>query len=98
EAPGEIARLAGRGARLERTELRLEAGHRRNRIVNAGGDAIGAEVNRVLRAAVLAIRHQILARCVVLDALTDDRGSVGGMLAGTPGDDGALRGGPVTGR
>jgi len=44
EAPGEIARLAGRGARLERTALHLEAGHSRKRIVNAGGDAIGAEV------------------------------------------------------
>jgi L-aspartate oxidase len=46
EAPGEIARLAARGARLERTMLHLEGGHSRNRIVTAGGDAIGAEVDR----------------------------------------------------
>ncbi len=98
QAPREIARLAGRGARLERTALHLEAGHRRNRIVNAGGDAIGAEVNRVFRAALLASPVRILARCVVLDALTDDQGSVGGVLAGLPGDDGTLRLGAVTAR
>ena len=98
EAPGEIARLAGRGARLERTALHLEGGHSRKRIVNAGGDAIGAEVHRVLRAALLASPVQILTRCVALDALTDDRGSVGGVLAGMPGDDGALRAGTVTAR
>ena len=62
EAPGEVARLAGRGARLERTALHLEGGHRRKRIVNAGGDAIGAEVHRVLRAALLASPVQILTR------------------------------------
>ena len=98
QAPGEIARLAGRGARLEQTALHLEAGHSRKRIVNAGGDAIGAEVNRVLRAALLASPVRILARCIALDALVDDRGSVGGVLAGIPGDDGALRAGTVTAR
>ena len=60
EAPGEIARLAARGARLERTALHLEGGHSRSRIVSAGGDAIGAEVHQVLRAALLASRVQVL--------------------------------------
>ena len=54
EAPGEIARLAGLGARLDRTALHLEGGHSRSRIVHAGGDAAGAEVHRILRAALLA--------------------------------------------
>ncbi len=98
QAPGEITRLARRGARLERTALHLEAGHSRKRIVSAGGDAIGAEVNRVLRAALLASPVRILARCVALDALTDDLGSVSGVLAGMVGDDGALRVGTVTAR
>ncbi len=98
QAPGEIVGLARSGARLERTTLHLEAGHSRKRIVNAGGDAIGAEVNRVLRAALLASPVRILARCVALDALIDDEGSVGGVLAGTPGDDGGLRVGTVTAR
>jgi L-aspartate oxidase len=98
EAPGEIARLTGRGARLERTALHLEAGHSRKRIVNAGGDAIGAEVNRVLRVAVTASPVRVLVGCVVLDALIDDQGSVGGVLAGMLGDDGALQVGTVTAR
>ena len=98
QAPGEIVRLAGRGARLERRALHLEAGHSRKRIVNAGGDAIGAELNRALRAALQASQVRILARCVALDALLDDQGSVGGVLAGIPGDDGALLVGTVTAR
>ena len=98
EAPGEIARLAGRGARLERTALRLEGGHSRKRITTAGGDAIGREVHRVLRAAVLASTVEVLTRCVVLDALTADRGTVGGVLAGLTGDDGVLRMGVVLAR
>ena len=96
EAPGEIARLAARGARLERTALHLEGGHSRSRIVSAGGDAIGAEVHRVLRAALLASRVQVLTHCVVLDALTGDRGGVGGVVAGIAGQDGVLRVGTVT--
>ncbi len=98
EAPAEIGRLAARGARLERAALHLEAGHSRKRIVTAGGDAIGGEVHRTLRAALLASAVRVLPRCVVLDALTDDRGSVGGVLAGLPGDHGALRVGLVTAR
>ena len=100
DAPGEIARLAARGARLERTALHLEGGHSRNRIVNAGGDAIGGEVHRVLRAALLASRVQVLTRCVVLDALTGDQGPVarqGGVLAGMAGDYGGPVGGVLAG-
>jgi L-aspartate oxidase len=98
EAPGEVARLARRGAQLERTALRLEGGHSRKRIVSAGGDAVGREVHRVLKAALLASPVEVLTRCVVLDALTGDRRSAGGVLAGTPGDDGALQVGTVTAR
>jgi L-aspartate oxidase len=98
EAPGEIARLASCGARLEQTGLHLEGGHSRKRIVNAGGDAIGAEVHRVLRAALLASRVEVLLGCVVLDALIGDRGAAGGVLAGIPGEDGTLGVGMVTAR
>ena len=97
-APGEIARLAARGARLDRTALHLEGGHSRRRIVTAGGDAIGAEVHRVLQAALLASPVQILTGCVALDALTGEEGAVGGVLAGICGDDGVLRAGLVTAR
>ena len=97
-APGEIARLASRGAQLNRTALHLEGGHSRHRIVHAGGDAVGAEVHRVLLAALVASPVEILTRCAVLDALIDDRGTVGGVLAGMVGDDGTLWTGRVTAR
>ena len=97
-APGEIARLASRGAQLNRTALHLEGGHSRHRIVHAGGDAVGAEVHRVLLAALVASPVEVLTRCAVLDALIDDRGTVGGVLAGMVGDDGTLWTGRVTAR
>ncbi len=97
-APGEIDRLVRRGARLERTALHLEGGHSRKRIVNAGGDAIGAELHRVLAAAVLTSPVEVLAGGVALDALTDDRGSVSGILAGLASDDGTLRTGTIRAR
>ena len=103
EAPRAIERLAGLGARLDRTTLHLEGGHHRRRIVHAGGDAAGAEVYRVLRAALLASRVEILTRAVVLDALTAEPGpggrrAVGGALAGIVGADGSLRPGLITAR
>jgi L-aspartate oxidase len=99
EAPGEIARLTGLGARLERTALHLEGGHSRSRIVHAGGDAAGAEVHRILRAALLASSVEVLTRSVALDALTDKRGSAGGLLVGMVGsDDRSLQPGLVTAR
>jgi L-aspartate oxidase len=98
-APGEIARLAGLGARLERTALHLEGGHSRRRIVHAGGDAAGAEVHRALRGALLASSVRVLTRAVALDALTDEQGSVGGLLVGLVEDDGRrLHPGIVTAR
>jgi L-aspartate oxidase len=98
EAPGEIARLAGLGARLERTALHLEGGHSRSRVVHAGGDAAGAEVHRTLRAAVLTSTVEILTCGVALDALTDERGSVGGLVVGMAGGSRGLRPGAVTAR
>jgi L-aspartate oxidase len=88
QAPAEIARLAGLGARLERTALHLEGGHSRRRIVHAGGDAAGAEVHRAVAAALLASPVEILTRGVALDALTDERGAVRGLLVGVAGRDG----------
>jgi L-aspartate oxidase len=99
QAPREIARLTTLGARLESAPLHLEGGHSRRRIVHAGGDAAGAEVHRALRAAVLASPVEILAGGVALDALTGERGTVGGLLAGLTGADGrTLIPGTVTAR
>lgn len=98
EAPAEIGRLAGLGARLEVTALHREGGHQQSRIVHAGGDAIGVEVQRVLQAALRASPVRLLTRCVALDALTDGRGRVGGVLAGVTGHGRQLRAGTVTAR
>jgi L-aspartate oxidase len=99
EAPGEILRLVGLGGRLELAALHLEGGHSRSRIAHAGGDAAGAEVHRVLRAALRASSVEILTRGVALDLLTDERGAVGGLLVGEIGGDGAaLAPGTVTAR
>jgi L-aspartate oxidase len=99
QAPEEIARLDRLGARLERAALHLEGGHSRRRIVHAGGDAAGAEVHRALRDALLASPVEILTGGVALDALTDERGAVGGLLAGLTGADGrTLITGTVTAR
>ncbi len=100
-APGEIARLAGLGARLEAAPLHREGGHSRNRIVHAGGDAAGAEVHRALHAALAASRVEVLAGCVALDLLLGPGGQVTGLLAGLPaagappGPAGAVPSGPA---
>jgi L-aspartate oxidase len=68
-APGAIGWLTGLGARLETRELRLEGGHSHRRIVHSGDDATGAEVHRVLLAALLASGIEILDRTVALDLI-----------------------------
>ena len=98
-APAEIDRLTALGARLERTALRLEGGHHRRRIVHSGDDATGAEVHRVLQAAVGVSPVEILDRAVALDILTGDDGTVYGLLAGVIGADGeTLTAGTITAR
>jgi L-aspartate oxidase len=73
-APGVISWLSSLGAELGYGHL--EGGHSRRRIVHAGGDAVGAEVHRVLRTALLASPVTVLTHTVALD-LVD-----GGLLAG----------------
>jgi L-aspartate oxidase len=96
EAPGEIGRLAVRGARLGRGPLHREGGHSRNRIVHAGGDAAGAEVHRVLRASLLDSPVDTLTQCAAVDVLTGPDGRVGGLLAGLVSRYGGLRLGVVS--
>ena len=98
-APAEIGRLLQLGGHFNTATLHLEGGHSRSRIVTAGGDAIGAEVYRVLRAAVIASPVEVLTRSVALDLVTCEPRAVGGLLAGIDdGDGGALRQGLVTAR
>ncbi|NUR82485.1 MAG: L-aspartate oxidase, partial [Nonomuraea sp.] len=82
EGPAAVRRLIARGARFDRTpdgtlQLGREGGHRRNRIVHAGGDATGAEVQRALAEAAGGV--QVIEHALVLDLLKDDRGRARGV-------------------
>jgi L-aspartate oxidase len=77
-----VAELVDDGARFDESEpghwaLTREGGHTRRRIIHAGGDATGAEVQRALdvAAAMLDIRREHVA----LEILHDD-GAVTGVL------------------
>jgi L-aspartate oxidase len=91
-APGEVRRLTGLGARWD-GGLGLEGGHRAPRIVHAGGDASGAEVQRVLSAAarreVAAGRLRLWEATVAIDVVVAG-GAVAGLLVGRPGGRGQL--------
>jgi len=73
-APLVITWLSSLGARLGYGHM--EGGHSRRRIVHAGGDAVGAEVHRVLSAAVLDSSVTVLEHAVALDLVP------GGLLVG----------------
>lgn len=92
--PGALRRLRGRGAvfdaasaaRLDRTR---EGGHSALRVVHAGGDATGAEIERALVAAARSAQLTVLDGHVAVDALRDTAGRVAGLSvldgAGRPG-------------
>lgn len=85
EGPGAVAKLIERGANFDREEsgeiaLTREGGHLRNRILHAGGDATGAEVERALIAAVQNDEGiELVEHALVLDALKDSSGAVCGV-------------------
>ncbi|WP_336207486.1 L-aspartate oxidase [Nonomuraea sp. LPB2021202275-12-8] len=84
EGPGALRRLMARGAEFDRTpdghlQLTREGGHRRHRIVHAGGDATGAEVQRALVEAVHAGGIEVIEHALVLDLLKDARGRTAGV-------------------
>ncbi|VEG48249.1 L-aspartate oxidase [Mycolicibacterium chitae] len=69
-----VAQLVGDGARFDEVasgqwSLTREGGHSRRRIIHAGGDATGAEVQRALDAAAerLDIRYEHVAAEILLD-------------------------------
>ncbi|MFI7439215.1 L-aspartate oxidase [Nonomuraea indica] len=84
EGPDALRRLMARGARFDRTDggrlqLTREGGHRRDRIVHAGGDATGAEVQRALVEAVRASAIEVVEHALVLDLLKDAEGRARGV-------------------
>jgi L-aspartate oxidase len=97
-APGVVRLLKRLGARFDLGSLGLEGGHSHRRIVHAGGDAIGAELHRVLRDAVLSSNVEIMEHTAAIDALLDDRGDVVGIIAGRVRADSTLEVGTLTAR
>jgi L-aspartate oxidase len=95
-APDVVRVLNGLGAHFDLGSLGLEGGHSHRRIVHAGGDAIGAELHRVLRGALLAADVEIMEYTIAIDAVTNDVGDVVGVVAGRIGADGALDVGVIT--
>ena len=85
EGPDRVRDLAALGAAFDRDpagvlELTREGGHLHRRIVHAGGDATGAEVERALLAAVAAADDvEVIEHALVLDLLMDGAGRACGV-------------------
>nr|WP_275585765.1 L-aspartate oxidase [Geodermatophilus sabuli] len=85
EGPDRLRQLIGWGAAFDRDPsgrllLTREGGHSADRIVHAGGDATGFEVQRALQAAVRADPGVTLVEhAMVLDLLTDADGRAAGV-------------------
>jgi L-aspartate oxidase len=94
-APSVVDMLQQLGAHFDKGSLGLEGGHSHRRIVHAGGDAIGAELHRVLRAAVGDSGIEIMEHAVAIDLVTDDEGRVAGLLVGRVGAAGSLEVGVI---
>ncbi|MDG4822438.1 L-aspartate oxidase [Asanoa sp. WMMD1127] len=85
EGPTRVRELMRLGAEFDRNAdgslmLTREGGHHANRIVHAGGDATGAEVQRALHAAVRRDPWiRVVDHALVLDLLTDATGRACGI-------------------
>jgi len=85
EGPARVRDLIRLGAGFDRHDdgtlmLTREGGHHANRIVHAGGDATGAEVQRALHAAVRRDPWiRVIAHAMVVDLLTSREGRVCGV-------------------
>jgi L-aspartate oxidase len=93
EGPLQLARLIGYGAQLDHTasgELSLtrEGGHGVPRIVHAGGDATGAEVQRALISALESSNVAVIEDGFLVDLLKSTDGRCVGVKASVPDKDG----------
>ncbi len=85
EGPARLKELIRFGAQFDRNPdgslmLGLEGGHHANRIVHAGGDATGAEIQRALHTAVRRDPWiRMVEHALVLDLLTDPSGRAAGI-------------------
>ena len=85
EGPQQVRELIHTGAQFDRSrdgnlKLTREGGHRANRIIHAGGDATGAEVQRALHEAVFKDPWiRVIDHALVLDLLQDNKGRACGV-------------------
>ena len=84
EGPAQVRELVALGAAFDHEadgslELTREGGHLRRRIVHAGGDATGLEVERALIAALHESPIDVIEHALVLDLLTDGVGRACGI-------------------
>ncbi|MCW2503167.1 MAG: nadB [Actinomycetia bacterium] len=85
EGPARVRELIAFGAEFDRNPdgtlmLTREGGHHANRIIHAGGDATGAEVQRALHAAITRDPGiQLLEHALVLDLLCGEGGRAAGI-------------------
>ncbi len=85
DGPAAVARLRARGAQFDRSQFgdtlarTREGGHSAFRVVHAGGDATGAEVERALLAAAADRRLPLLTGHVAVDAVRTAAGRIAGL-------------------
>ncbi|WP_224386480.1 L-aspartate oxidase [Pseudonocardia sp. ICBG1293] len=93
--PGAVRRLRGRGALFDhdgdRPARTREGGHSAFRVVHAGGDATGAEIERALVAATRDAGVTVLDGHVAVEALREVTGRVVGLAVLAGDDAGVLR-------
>ena len=85
EADAAVADLRARGVRFDQAgeglfARTLEGGHSRPRILHAGGDATGAEIERALVAAVGDAGVPVAEHAFLVDLVTGAGGAVGGAV------------------
>jgi L-aspartate oxidase len=94
-APEAVHALIDLGAEFDRDvagrlALAREGGHHRRRIVHAGGDATGAEVQRTLDGALRSAGVEVRERAIALDVLMDAQGRVSGVAIAQVDADGQI--------
>ena len=95
QAPAAVQELIDLGAEFDRDlagrlSLAREGGHQRPRIVHAGGDATGAEVQRTLDGSLRALGVEVQERSIAVDVVLDGQGRVAGALVAHVGEDGSI--------
>ena len=100
EADAAVAHLRRLGVRFDQAGAgllarTLEGGHSRPRILHAGGDATGAEIERALVAAVRDAGVRVAEHAFLVDLLTGPDGAVAGAVLAAGGELSLVRAGAV---